>query len=978
MNKDQHRALVVEYNDSASPYPADKTIVALFEEQVARTPNDEAIRFGEQSLTYRELNDRANQLAAHLGTLGVGPDHLVGLCLEHSIEVVYAILGVLKAGAAYVPVDPASPSERVAFMVRDMAAGGMGTLPVLVTQSRLVDSLPGGAARVVTLDADWTTIAGYRVANPRSPVSPSSLAYVIYTSGSTGTPKGVMIEHRSLVNYIWWAKDQYSRGERLVWPLFSSLAFDLTVTSIFTPLISGGVIVVVREDPGMPGMAIFKVIADGGVDIVKLTPAHLAMIKDMNLRATRIRKLIVGGEDFKTELARQITQNFGRPVEIYNEYGPTEATVGCMIHRYDVEQDRALSVPIGIPAANAGVYVLDEQLRPVPTGVIGEMYLAGDGLARGYLNRPDLSAQKFLTTRDPRQNGSGAPLRLYRSGDIARWSAAGRMEFLGRADHQVKVAGARIELGEIEARLLQHDGVRECVVDLVDPVAIRAAKRLAHCTRCGLASNVPGTSYDAAGVCNVCRGFDAYVDKAQAYFKTPEALKALVAEMKARRTGDYDCLVLLSGGKDSTYMLYQLCDLGLTPLVFTLDNGFISDEAKTNIRRVVDALGLELVMGGTPHMNEIFVDSLKRFANVCNGCFKTIYTLATNLAAEKGIRYIVTGLSRGQFFETRLTEEVFQREDFDVAKLDDLVLEARKAYHRREDAVSCHLEVDIFRDDGVFRDIQFVDFYRYWSVPLAEMHAYLRQRTPWIRPSDTGRSTNCLINDVGIYVHKKQRGYHNYALPYSWDVRLGQKTRDEAMEELEDELDETRVQQIMRQIGYSEPTQTTETSIRRVAAYYVSEKAVTVAELRAHLATWLPEYMVPTYFVRLDRLPLTPNGKVDRQALPTFCYENIQAGHEVVGPRTETEKALAAIWRELLVVDEIGINDDFFDLGGQSLVAIKALSRIRDTFAVDLPLGNLFEHPTIAGLAEVIDQLVWVARANAPDSDAAPREEFAV
>src|SRR6266576_1775640 len=882
MNTDHHRALVVEYNDSASPYPADKTIVALFEEQVGRTPNDEAIRFGEQSLTYRELSDRANQMAAHLGTLGVGPDHLVGLYMEHSIEVVYAILGVLKAGAAYVPVDPASPSERVAFMLQDMAAGRVGTLPVLVTQSRLADRLPSGAARVVTLDADGATMAGYRVANPPSPLS----------------PKSVMIEHRSLVNYIWWAKDQYSRGERLVWPLFSSLAFDLTVTSIFTPLISGGRIVVVREDPGMPGMAIFKVIEDGGVDIVKLTPAHLAMIKDMNLRATRIGKLIVGGEDFKTELARDITRTFGRPVEIYNEYGPTEATVGCMIHRYDVEQDRALSVPIGIPAANAGVYILDEQLRPVPTGVIGEMYLAGDGLARGYLNRPDLTAQKFLTTKDPRHNGSGAPLRLYRSGDIARWSTEGRMEFLGRADHQVKVAGARIELGEIEARLLQHDGVRECVVDLVDPVALRAAKRLTHCTRCGLASNVPGTSYDAAGVCNVCRGFDGYVDKAQAYFKTPQSLKALVAEMKARRTGAYDCLVLLSGGKDSTYMLYQLCDLGLTPLVFTLDNGFISDEAKTNIRRVVDALGLELVMGGTPHMNEIFVDSLKRFANVCNGCFKTIYTLATNLAHEKDIRYIVTGLSRGQFFETRLTEEVFQREDFDVAKLDDLVLEARKAYHRREDAVSCHLEVDIFRDDGVFRDIQFVDFYRYWSVPLAEMHAYLRKRTPWIRPSDTGRSTNCLITAVVIYVHKKQRGYHNYALPYSWDVRLGQKTRAEAMAELDDEIDQPRVQQIMKQIGYEEPAEATETSINRLAAYYVSDTALDPAELRAHLATWLPDYMLPTYFVRLDRLPLTSNGKVDRHALPALAYENMQRAADVIGPRTETEKALAVIWRE--------------------------------------------------------------------------------
>src|SRR5437899_4985664 len=810
------------YNDTASPYPADKTVVELFEAQVACTPDDDAIHYADQSLTYRELKDRANQVAAHLGARGVGPDQLVALYMDHSIDVVCAILGVLKTGAAYVPVDPASPKERLAFMLRDIAAARAGALPVLVTQSHLESSVPRSAARVMTLDADLAPITGLAVVNPGRPTAPDRLAYVIYTSGSTGTPKGVMIEHRSLVNYIWWAKEKYSRGERLAWPLFSSLAFDLTVTSIFTPLISGGRIVVVREDPEMPGMAIFKVIEEDGVDIVKVTPAHLAMIRDMDLRATKIRKLIVGGEDFKTELARDITRTFGRPVEIYNEYGPTEATVGCMIHRYDVQQDLALSVPIGVPAANAGVYILDEQLRPVPSGVIGEMYLAGDGLARGYLNRPDLTAQKFLTAGDPRQTDPAAPLRLYKSGDIARWGTDDRMEFLGRADHQVKIAGARIELGEIEARLLQHDGVRECVVDLVDPVAMRAAKRLTHCTRCGLASNVPGTSYDAAGVCNVCSGFDAYVDKAQAYFKSPQALKALVAEMQARRTGAYDCLVLLSGGKDSTYMLYRLCDLGLKPLVFTLDNGFISDEAKTNIRRVVDALGVELVMGGTPHMNEIFVDSLKRFANVCNGCFKTIYTLATNLAHEKGIRYIVTGLSRGQFFETRLTEDVFQHDDFDVAKRDDLVLEARKAYHRREDAVSCHLEVDIFRDDGVFRDIQFVDFYRYWSAPLAEMHAYLRQRTPWIRPSDTGRSTNCLINDVGIYVHKKQRGYHNYALPYSWDVRLGQKTRDEAMDELDDELDEARVQQIMRQIGYALPTQTTEARFSRVEPYDVS------------------------------------------------------------------------------------------------------------------------------------------------------------
>ena len=197
-------------------------------------------------------------------------------------------------------------------------------------------------------------------------------------------------------------------------------------------------------------------------------------------------------------------------------------------------------------------------------------------------------------------------------------------------------------------------------------------------------------------------------------------------------------------------------------------------------------------------------------------------------------------------------------------------------------------------------------------------------------------------------------------------MRLGQKTRDEALAELDDDLDETRVQQIMAQIGYTEPRQGDETSINRLAAYYVSERPLTAAELRAHLAKWLPDYMLPTYCVRLDKLPLTSNGKIDRQALPTYCYENIQGTHDSVGPRTETEKALAVIWSELLYVGNIGVNDDFFDLGGQSLVAIKAVSRIRDVFEVDVPLRNLFEHPTVAGLAEVIDELSWLAKTKAP------------
>src|SRR4029077_555360 len=284
--------------------------------------------------TYRDLNERANQIAAHLRSLGVGPGELVTVFMEHSVEVVVAILGILKAGAAYVPVDPSSPKERIAFMLRDITEGLGGILPTLVTQSRLADRLAIGSSLVVMVDNDSVAISNHSKSDPPSQIGPRDLAYVIYTSGSTGKPKGVMIEHRSLVNYVWWAREKYCQGERLAWPLFSSLAFDLTVTSIFTPLITGGRIVVYREDPALPGMVVVSVVEDDAVDIVKLTPAHIAMIKDLNLRTSRIRKFIVGGEDFKCALARDLTRNFGYPVEIYNEYGPTEATVGCMIHRY--------------------------------------------------------------------------------------------------------------------------------------------------------------------------------------------------------------------------------------------------------------------------------------------------------------------------------------------------------------------------------------------------------------------------------------------------------------------------------------------------------------------------------------------------------------------------------------------------------------------------------------------------------------------
>ena len=370
----------------------------------------------------------------------------------------------------------------------------------------------------------------------------------------------------------------------------------------------------------------------------------------------------------------------------------------------------------------------------------------------------------------------------------------------GRADDQVKVAGHRVEIDEIESLLNKHPGVMNCAVAISEAPGSQLPYS-ARCASCGIGDDTPGITLDDNGLCQLCRDFSAQSPRIERYFRQPDELRNAIAARAPMKRGEFDCMVLLSGGKDSTYALYQVALMGFRVYAFTLDNGYISDQARSNIERVVGDLGICHEFASTEHMPEIFRDSLSRFSNVCQGCFKTIYTLSIRRADELGIPVLVTGLSRGQLFETRLNLGLFRGERSDQ-EIDTAVLEARKAYHRRPDAVTRCLGRSDFDDEGVFERVQLLDFYRYCSTPLSEMLDFLSTRAPWIRPADTGRSSNCLINDVGIQVHKYERGYHNYALPYSWDVRLRQKDREQAVEELNDDIDPVRVQDILDDLGY--------------------------------------------------------------------------------------------------------------------------------------------------------------------------------
>ncbi|MCG7410809.1 non-ribosomal peptide synthase/polyketide synthase [Paenibacillus sp. ACRRX] len=444
---------VIEYwNDTTSEYPRQSVVHALFEQQVLQQPQAIAAIFEDmEGLAYNELNEQANRLAHFLIKKGVGPESLVGICMERSLDMIVCLLGILKAGGAYVPLDPTYPEQRLRYIVDD------ATISIVITQEKLCEVLPK-CADLICIDNIRDQLLKESAHNPPIQVSADNLAYVIYTSGTTGNPKGAMVTHRGLVNYVWWANKIYLGEKKLHFPLYTSLAFDLTVTSIYVPLISGNQIIIYEE--GDPLLKLYDIIEDQRIGIIKLTPAHMKALEGVprSSSVTKLQKLIVGGEKLTTESAHKIYDQFNQTVKIYNEYGPTETTVGCMTYIFDNQATLMESVPIGVPADNVIIYVLDDSLKPVTYGVYGEMYIAGDGLARGYLNRPELTEEKFIT--NPFVDGQ----KMYKTGDIARRLQDGNLEYVDRIDNQVKIRGYRIELGEIEAVLSQHPTVKQVVV----------------------------------------------------------------------------------------------------------------------------------------------------------------------------------------------------------------------------------------------------------------------------------------------------------------------------------------------------------------------------------------------------------------------------------------------------------------------------------------------------------------------------------
>ena len=413
-----------------------------------------AVAFRGTNLTYRELNERANKLAHNLRSRGVKPNVLVGVCLERSPDLIVALLAVWKAGGAYVPLDPSYPRERLSFMIEDAR-------PLLVlTESTCLPQLTISGDQLICLDTEDAALSKESSDNLAPIATPSDLAYVMYTSGSTGRPKGAMIIHRGLVNYLWWAIRTYPVEPGRAVPVHTSISFDLTVTSLYTTLLGGAKVELLPEDVGAQNL--LAALLEKNRGLVKITPAHLELLgKQIGAHEApgMAKAFVIGGENLLAETL-QLWRDHAPTTRLFNEYGPTETVVGCCVHEVQTTDPRSGSVIIGKPIANTQLYVLDENMHPLPPGVAGELYIGGAGVGLGYLNRADLTAERFVPDRFSGASGS----RLYKSGDLARYRSDGTLEYLGRADDQVKIRGYRIELGEIEAALAAAPNVQSCAV----------------------------------------------------------------------------------------------------------------------------------------------------------------------------------------------------------------------------------------------------------------------------------------------------------------------------------------------------------------------------------------------------------------------------------------------------------------------------------------------------------------------------------
>ena len=903
--------LLFQFNDTAVNYPAHKTVIDIFEEQAQKTPHAIALVFKDAEITYHRLNEHANQLAQYLISKGVKEDIPVPVCIEKSFEMFIGILGILKAGGAYVPVDPQYPADRVKYMVEDTKAA---IVLSSLQSSGILNGISG--IEIIELDETASLFTSYPVANVNVPVAAGNLAYIIYTSGSTGKPKGVMIEHRNLFHYIQNNKTKYlnDAGKGSGSFIHLSYTFDASITAMFMPLLAGKLVVIgskqsaeVFEDTNLWKYAPY--------DFIKITPSHLeflqASIKNEN-GALLTNKLIIGGEALNAgHLNFLIESNIN--LQIINEYGPTEATVGCSVYSFntlDNFKEIKSNIPVGKPLDNIQLYILNEGDELVPVGVVGQICVGGDGVARGYLNLPGLTKEKFV--HNPYSNKNGAV--MYKTGDLGRWLPDGNIEYLGRLDDQVKLNGYRIELGEIESALSAVAGISNSKVIVKENKAAGSFK------------------------------LNAYVQTDKEKLQLLSSYLRLLNKNQAQQSDLHllpNGLPVLSSNLNEVRFLYNeifedhcylkhgislkedscVFDVGANVGFFTVYLNILSKNIRIYSVEPIPDVYNYLVAN-----RELYGIRGKAFQlAVSDKEGEVDFTWYPQVSIVSGMSNEISQVKEVvRSYIDNSKKENFKQEE--IESLLNVKLETRQIRCKTKTLSQIIEEENIEKIDLLKVDVENSehlvmngildkDWEKIGSV-IIEVHD-VNGRLSRIRETLEGKGFKTHVEKEKM-LSKDDILYNLFALK----------------NEVADGLTSLGNNEKLRKKQWADPDGF-------------------VRKLETELKEKLPAYMVPANIVLMDQFPLTSNGKIDKTAFPDVDAGKL-TGDQFIAPRTELEEKLAEIWKHVLDVEKVGIHDDFFNLGGDSLLSIRLISSIRKELEIELAISTFFELITIEKIANYI------------------------
>jgi amino acid adenylation domain-containing protein len=1019
-----------EWNNTQNHLIESCTLHEKFADQVEKTPDAVAVIFADESLTYRELNHKANQLANYLQKLGVTAETLVGICMHRSLEMIIGILGILKAGGAYVPLDPTYPVERLGSMLQD------AQVPILLTQESLVDQLPKHQAQVICLDQDWETIAS---CNCQYIAHDSSLAYVIYTSGSTGEPKGVCCHHLGVLNLLADFENRQPLNVKDACSLWTSLSFDVSVYEIFSALLFGATLHIAPEEIRADSQAFIQWLFTHKITSAYIPPFMLPVLaNDLEKEAVKLelRRLLVGVEPILEQTLIGI-KNSIPGLHIINGYGPTEATICTTLYSVPTQQEHQRYTPIGKPVNNTQIYLLDQHLQPLPIGIPGEIYIGGIGLAKGYLNRPELTAERFIKLNiwQEEKNHPTQSLTLYKTGDIARYLPDGNIEFIGRSDYQVKIRGFRIELGEIESVLKQHPTVQDTVVVTREDIANN--RRL-------VAYVVPQTpkshNFETEYVSDLQLLYDQFYSW-QFSEKDPsinlrvwtsrytnqtipetEIIECVentverILSLQPQRVLEIGCGTGLILSRVAPHCQHYCgVDISQTALQYlqqllakrqpellskvTLIQG-IADKLEGIEAESVDLIILNEIIQNFPSIDYL-VSVLERAIKILKpgGCI-----FLGGVRSLPLLEAFHTGVQLNQA-EADLTVSELRKRIQDSLKAENELVIAPNFFTTLQQHLpqigdvqmelkggSYHNELTKFKYDVILRlgyqventeNQPWLDWQQQ-QLSVENVQKILLNNQPHtlkitnipnerlateiktlellktadqditvkqLRKKLTQISSEQGIDPQDFWVIGKSLAY---TVKVSWSDNSNNGLYSVLFCQ---QIPVVQAEENNQQIVINTPVSPPSWGVYANQPLQQKQELEIISQLRSFAQSKLPDYMVPQFFVTLPAFPLTPNGKIDRKALPKPEQTVNKKEDELILPGTSTEKIIANIWTQILGLEAVSIDDNFFELGGHSLLATQVISRIRQDFQIEFPLQKIFEFPTVAELAKVVEAI---------------------